>query len=240
MNRENEPTSSDCPLPPADCRLPTADSPRPPTDSPYRSLSALAVASLVFGLLSAVVFVDWLLAILPLTAMVLGMLALRQIRANPNDCAGTGLARSGLALAIGFWVAGYGWLLHLQTQEIPYGYTAVSYYDLQADPEVRDQWVPPYALTFEGKKIFVKGYMYPGRQQSGLKSFVVSRDNGTCPYCLPHPRPTDMIQVDLTGDLRISYTGRLLRIGGVLRVQPEPKAGQLPGVAYRLDADYLK
>jgi hypothetical protein len=31
-----------------------------------------------------------------------------------------------------------------------------------------------------------------------------------------------------------------LRIGGVLRVQPAPKPGQPPGVAYRLEADSLK
>ena len=111
---------------------------------------------------------------------------------------------------------------------------------LQADREVRGQWVPPYALTLEGKKVFLKGYMYPSRQQSALKGFVISRDNGSCPYCLPNPRPTDLIQVELTGDLRINYTDRLLRIGGLLHVEPEPKAGQPPGVAYRVVADYLK
>ncbi len=218
---------------PADCRVPTAD-------SPYRSLSGLAVASLILGVLSVLVFVDWLLAILPATAIVLAVLALRQIRSQGSDWDGIGLARTGAALALAFWILGFGWLLHAQAKEIPYGYAAVSYYDLQADPEVRGQWVSPYAQSLEGKKVFVKGYMYPSRQQSALKGFVISRDNGTCPYCLPNPRPTDLIQVELTGDLRINYTNRLLRIGGVLRVQPEPKPGQLPGVAYRLVADYLR
>jgi hypothetical protein len=145
-----------------------------------------------------------------------------------------------VALAVTFSIVGYAWLLHAQAKEVPYGYTAVSYYDLQADPEVRGQWVPPYAQTLDGKKVFVKGYMYPTRQPSGLKTFVISRDNGSCPYCLPNPRPTDLIQVELSGDLRINYTDRLLHIGGVLHVQPEPKPGALPGVAYRLVADYLR
>jgi hypothetical protein len=233
MNREYEPSLPPCPLPTADCGLPLAD-------SPYRSLSGLAVTSLIFGLLSVLVFVDWLLAILPATAIVLAVLALRKIRALGGDWVGAGLARAGAALAIAFWILSYAWLWHAQAKEIPYGYTAVSYYDLQADPTVRGQWVPPYAQSLEGKKIFVKGFMYPSRQQSSLKGFVISRDNGTCPYCLPNPRPTDLIQVELTGDLRINYTDRLLRIGGELRVQPEPKPGLMPGAAYRLVADYLK
>jgi hypothetical protein len=212
----------------------------PTADSPYRSLSGLSVASLILGILSVLVFVDWLLAILPATAIVLALLALRQIRSQGSDWVGVGLARSGAALALVFWILGYGWLLLAQAKEIPYGYTAVSYYDLQADPEVRGQWVPPFAQSLDGKKVFVKGYMYPSRQQSSLKRFVVSRDNGTCPYCLPNPRPTDLIQVELTGDLRINYTDRMLHIGGLLHVQPEPKPGQPPAAAYRLVADYLR
>ena len=228
MKHNNAPTDLHRPLSTANCR-PTFGRCPPTADSPYRSLSGLAVASLILGVMSAVVFVDWLLAILPATAIVLAVLALRQIRSIGNECAGSGLARTGMALAIAFWIAGYGWLLHAQAKDVPYGYTAVSYYDLQADPQAGDKWVPSYAMTLEGKKVFVKGYMYPSRQQSALKGFVISRDNGTCPYCLPNPRPTDLIQVELTGDLRMNYTDRLLRIGGVLHVQPEPKVGQPPG-----------
>jgi hypothetical protein len=219
---------------------PQSESENAAADSPYRSLSGLSVASLIFGILSVLVFVDWLLAILPATAIVLALLALRQIRSQGSDWVGVGLARSGAALALVFWILGYGWLLLAQAKEIPYGYTAVSYYDLQADPEVRGQWVPPFAQSLDGKKVFVKGYMYPSRQQSSLKRFVVSRDNGTCPYCLPNPRPTDLIQVELTGDLRVNYTDRMLHIGGLLHVQPEPKPGQPPAAAYRLVADYLR
>ena len=109
----------------------------------YRSLSGLAVASLLFGILSPLVFVDWLLVIFPATAIVLAVLALQRIRARGGDWVGSGLARAGAATAIAFWILGYAWLWHLQAKEIPYGYAAVSYYDLQADPTVRGQWVPP-------------------------------------------------------------------------------------------------
>jgi hypothetical protein len=206
----------------------------------YRSVSALAVASLLFGILSAAVFLDWLLVIVPIVAILLGLRALGRIRREPEEWAGAALARAGIALAVLFTIAGYGWLLHARAKEIPHGYTAVTYRDLQADPDTPGQWVPPFALTLEGKKVFVKGYMYPGRQQADLTSFIISRDNGTCQFCMPHPRPSDLIMVQLAGDLRIDYTRQLLRIGGILHVEPEPKRGAPAGCAYRLEADYLR
>ena len=130
-----------------------------------------------------------------------------------------------------------GWRVH--AAEVPAGYITVAYSDLQPDPDKPEQQVPPKALELDGKKVFIKGYMYPGRKQFGLKKFVMSRDNGWCKFCMPAPQPTDLIDVTLTGDLETRYTRKLLCLGGRLEVDRDasPKSG---GAVYRLQADYIR
>ena len=48
----------------------------------------------------------------------------------------------------------------------------------------------------DGKKVFIKGYMYPSSQMTGIREFVLCRDNGTCCFG-GQPRLTDMIRVKL-------------------------------------------
>jgi hypothetical protein len=101
--------------------------------------------------------------------------------------------------------------------------------------------IPKAARDLDGKLIFVRGYMYPGPYQFGLKQFIISRDNGKCKFCIPNPRSTDVIGVILVGDLRIDYTSRLVGLGGRFHVVPKDDQVHLFGdPAYQLEADYVK
>ncbi len=71
----------------------------------YRSLSTLALAAFVLGLLSPLVFVSALLVVVPLAAVATAWLALRKISSSLGGLSGAGLARCGLALAIFFSAA---------------------------------------------------------------------------------------------------------------------------------------
>ena len=73
-----------------------------------------------------------------------------------------------------------------------------------------------------------------------LKQFTMSRDNGSCKFCIPDPQPTDLISVELTGDLQVAYTKNLIYVGGKLSLMPEEEAASQGGVAYRLEADYFR
>ena len=65
-------------------------------------------------------------------------------------------------------------------------------------------------------------------------------DMGTCCFG-GQPKPTDMIEVTLREPLKIEYTRRRRKLGGIFKVNPMPrKFGKLVGVYYRLEADYLK
>lgn len=218
-----------------------------PTSSPsavtdpekYRSLSPLAVAALLCGLLSVLVVFGAQMTAIPVIGIVLGRLALKRIRRAPDELSGIGFAQAGIGLSVFFCAAGWLWMFYAQAKEVPHGYTKVEYEELQGDAVIGGRTVPKRALELEGKKIFVKGYMYPGRQQVDLKEFIISRDNGRCNFCMPNPTPTDLVRVTLTGDLRTDYTTHIVGFGGVLRVEQDPDKLARQGMAYHLEADYI-
>ncbi|OHB66834.1 MAG: hypothetical protein A2V70_03880 [Planctomycetes bacterium RBG_13_63_9] len=199
----------------------------------YRALSGMAVTSLVFAVLSVLTPFHWVLGILPATGVALGGLALWRIHEAPSELTGRALALVGLWLSLGFWVAGYGWLTFRQVQEVPFGYEQISYEMLQPGSGEK---IAAKAYELQGKKVFVRGYMSPGRQQARLKAFILCPAIPNCPFCNPKPKPTEMIEVTLEGDLRVDYTAHLVRLGGTFQVDPF----SLRGVPYQMEVDYVR
>ncbi len=68
----------------------------------YRAVSAKAVGALVLGLASVLSFADWRFLLVAGAAVVLGALALRDLRRLPDVLTGRGLANAGIGLAIVF------------------------------------------------------------------------------------------------------------------------------------------
>lgn len=202
----------------------------------YRAVSAVAVASLVFGLLSVLTVFHWALAAIPLVGILLSWLALGRIHENPGELTGRWQAIAGLAASVLLGTLGLGWLLFAHGSEVPTGYQRVSYEMLQPDPKKKDERVSQTAVELEGKRVFIKGYMYPGRQQVGLKQFILCPAIPDCPFCTPDPKPTEMILIKLEGDLVTRYTTHLVRLGGRLHVDRTAT----DGLPYRLNADYLR
>lgn len=69
-------------------------------ETEYRSLSTLAVVGCVLGVLSGVAWFSPLLLVLPVVALVVSVMGLRQIAANPDLYTGRPLALVGVALAV--------------------------------------------------------------------------------------------------------------------------------------------
>ncbi len=208
----------------------------------YRALSPLAVASVALGMLSVLMFfgstlASWLLlAAIPLAGMIVGWRAARKIRNAPDEWTGLELARLGVGLSLGLWLVGCGYQVFRAKSEVPFGYTKISYDTLQPDPLKPTQPVPQSALDMQDKKVFVQGYMRPGRRQTGIKEFILCPNNGECPFCTPQPKRTEMVRIVLEGDMEATYTTHLVSVAGRFRVnQDDPN-----GVPYGLDADYLR
>jgi hypothetical protein len=207
----------------------------------YRAVCASAVVGTVLGVLSILTALHWMLAVIPLAGILVSWRALRRIRLAPDEWTGLNIARLGLGLSIGMWMFGYGWLLFAATNEVPWGCQRVTWEHLQPDPRNPVEWIPQSAHDLHEKSVFIKGYMQARRQQQGIKEFVLCPANGDCPFCVPNPRPTQMIRVVLQGDLEAIYTTRLIGVAGKFSVDTDPRGMPTDpsGVPYSLEADYL-
>jgi hypothetical protein len=205
----------------------------------YRAVSPLAVASFILGILSVVALLAWELAIIPAIGFTVGAIACRRIARRPDDLTGRPLALVGMGLAALFWAGGWSRLAIIELTEVPEGYQRVSYDELQPDPAAPTQVYPASATALDGKRIFIKGYMFPGRQTTGITEFVLVRDNGDCCFG-GNPKLTDMIQVTLAGAPPAEYSPRVRRVAGTFRLNQGKALDGLRQPIYHLEADYLQ
>lgn len=209
-------------------------------ETSYRSLSGIAVASVLVGVASAVTFLDWSLAIVPVVGMALGWIAIRRVRRNPEESVGLAWARTGIVLSAIGWIGGYGWLTHAYFNQTPAGYEPITFVALQPDRLRPEQRVSEAAEMLDKRKVFLWGFMYPGRQKAGIKEFLLMEDPGTCAYCSPQLKPTQVLRVKLVGGLRTEYTSRMVGIGGELTIHTDPKEEGMGGLVYQIEADCLR
>ncbi len=207
----------------------------------YRALSTSAVASLIVGLLSSLAILDWTLLVVPLIGIALSSYALLKVKRQRDELSGEGLARTGLILSAAFAVLGPARLTYEYMTEVPDGYQRVTYAELQPDPAQTGQLMPPSALDLEGKRVFIKGYMYPGRDKDGIREFLLVRDQGDCCFG-GDPKITDRIHVKLVGPLRVAFQSRMHKVAGTFHVAPADNTidNAKGGVFYHLEADYVQ
>jgi hypothetical protein len=205
----------------------------------YRSVNALAVASLVFGTLSIISMFSWFLGVIPLAGVILAVVALRQIHAAPGEMTGRGFALAGLILSIAFWGLGVGYELFVAIHEVPIGYTQITFEDLQPDPEKPSELIPAKILELDDQFVYIRGYMYPGRRNTGIQQFVMVPTLGHCKFCQRDLKSTEMLQVNMVGDVLADYTIRPTGIGGKLHIDRQEAVRPLGGLPYKIEADYL-
>jgi hypothetical protein len=202
----------------------------------YRAVNLLAVLSAVFGLLSVLTMFSWYLAVLPLTGISLAILAVRQIRRAKEVMAGLWLARGGVIASLGLWAFG-AWFLAFYASEVPTGYIPVTFDMLQPDRDKPSELVPPRANELNDQYIYIKGYIYPGRQITGLKSFILVPTRGHCQFCTRQLQPTEMIFAKMMGDLTADFSNEMTGIGGKLKVTPTSEMGK---PTYEMEVNYLR
>ncbi len=202
----------------------------------YRNVDGLAVAALVAGFLSLLALFHWALFPIPVAAMVLAWRGWQRIEAAPEERTGRPLAGAAVAMAFVFWAGSWGWGAYSYLYEIPSGYQRVSYNMLQPDPDDEEE-IPEAARELDTQRIFIFGYMYPGRQIQGLTEFLMSPARADCPYCIPNPKPTEIIHVRLVGDRATTFTTKRVGVGGVFHVDRSEK---YVGAVYRIDADIVR
>ncbi len=206
---------------------------------PYRSVSKAAVSSLFLGLISLVGLLFPAILSLGLIGLFLGIVGYRSVRRFPEELTGKVPAILGILLCGMVFIGGTITHSVIYATEVPEGYERVAFSALKARSDGRDV-PPPEVLDLDGKRIFIKGYIYPGAQKHGIKRFVLVPDLGTCCFG-GQPKLTHMVEVTLEGALSIDYSMRKRRVAGTLRVDPRLKpVDGMGGVYYELIADYAK
>jgi hypothetical protein len=206
---------------------------RPEADD-YRSLSGTAVAAGAFAVLAPVAFFDWWLLIVPLVGAVLGVVALVDITRRPTALTGRLLALGAAIASMLCFSLALAWLSVVYARELPVGHERLSYADLQPLPGDPPHAIPDTAVTFHGRDVLIKGYMYPGTKTNGIAQFLLVRDQGDCCFG-GNPKITDRVLVQMADPGGIDYSPRLRKLAGRFRIEPTGTSTLDGGVLYHLD-----
>jgi hypothetical protein len=119
--------------------------------------------------------------------------------------------------------------------EGPDGAIRVSYDDfdllkvLNMEPVPADavDHFPQWLLNLDGKRVRVRGFMYPTFQESGLRGFTLARDNQICCFGR-NPKIYDLVEVTLADGVTTDYIqGRPFDVVGIFHIRPEADGDQL-------------
>lgn len=210
----------------------------------YQSVCKNSVAAVIFGILGVSAFLSQIFLLIPLLAIVFGLLALKAIRQWPDELVGKGAARVGLVLGLICFIAGIAMHSFIYATEVPDGYRRISFAELKPSSRGTDaNGYPARADDFDGQKVFLKGYVRPpSGKQYGLKNFIMVGDFGDCCFG-GDPAITDVVAVKIKIEDTVNYGYGLRRIGGTFKLNPGTTTSheeEIPRVFYEIEADYVR
>ena len=205
----------------------------------YRRIDPLAVTSLVLGLLAFLPMFGWVMIPIPIAGVVFGIVALRRIDRSFGEKKGIGISLAGLVLSTVLGLLGIAIFNFVIVHGAPIGYTSVTFPEMQPDKETGEV-IPPDILELDGKFIYVKGYMYPGRRSMGIQQFILVPTQYHCKFCQRDLASTEMIKVIMTGDELADFKSHLVGVGGKLEIDHEEALRPLGGMPYTIKADVFR
>lgn len=208
----------------------------------YRPVPVLAPLSLFFGVCSFAGILAVAGLSIAVVGMALAMACLWQIRRSQGELGGRMLARIGLALSAFFFVCGGGYHGFVYATEVPEGYTRVNFSWLSKQEITYDNGklkLAPEVAELDGQPIFIKGYMYPTRQQTGISEFTLLKDTGQCCFG-GQPKMNDMIAVRFKDGMTVNHREmQLVGVGGILRARQVVQSGELTAV-YSIEGTHFR
>lgn len=216
---------------------PPAALPEPP--AAYRSVSGWAIASLVLAIFSPLGFAGWSFAVVPAIGLVVGLTGWWRIAARRDVLTGEMLSAAAAAVCGCMLCGGLAYQWTVYVQELPEGYERIGYAMLQpleGDPPTA---IPPSAVAVDGRDVLLKGYMYPGKQQRGIRQFLLVRDQGDCCFG-GNPKITDRVLVSMRDGELIDFSPRMVKIAGRFAVRPAGTGAVAGGVFYHLEEAFVR
>lgn len=208
----------------------------------YKPVPPLVPLTLLLGVVSALSLLSVIGLVLALGGIVLGTVCLLKLRNSMGGLGGWKLTWTGFALSWLFLLTGTGWHSYLYATEVPEGYERISF---GADISrkgfiVESGQVKPHPdlRALDGKKVFLKGYMYPTRQTEGIQSFVLVKDSGDCCFG-GQPKITDMVEVVMQDGKTVDDCRLLVSVAGVFRLTNEGGQSELSPV-FRIEGHHFE
>jgi hypothetical protein len=94
--------------------------------------------------------------------------------------------------------------------------------------------MPPWLKKLDGRRIRIRGFMYPTFQESDIRAFGLARDNQICCFGRT-PKIYDVFDVALRDGVTTSYIpNRPFDVVGVFHIRPEAEEGKLSRL-YEMD-----
>lgn len=88
-------------------------------------------------------------------------------------------------------------------------------------------YFPAWLKALDGQRIRIRGFMYPPFEATGLRGFVLARDNDICCFGRD-PKRYDVIDVFMRKGVTTDYIqNRPFDVVGVFHIEPEAVRGQL-------------
>ena len=215
---------------------------QPENEFAYRTYSKAAIASLLFAILGALVsFVSAAMIWLPLMAVLFGVSAIFSFRKYPEELAGKLMANIGLILGTILLVTSTCYHTYVYNTEVPEGYQRISYGELRPNKRTPAPFSEK-AEAFNGKKVFLKGYVRPSDRKKNLKNFILVGDFGDCCFG-GNPKPTDVVAIRIQTDQTVDHSLSLRKIGGTFRLNSRPRRtgdDEVPHIFYEIEADHIQ
>lgn len=207
----------------------------------YRTLPVIAVIGFVVAVLSAISMLVWIAIPLCMVGFLLCGSAFLTIRRNSEVYSGRLMALSGMVMSLLFMGVGLGYQVHLYNTEVPEGYERISFVKDISDKGFVQQYgqmtVHPDILKLDGKKIFLKGYIYQTGKIHGLTSFLLVKDNQSCCFGAT-PAVTDRMGVVMPEGKAIDYKAGKVAVAGTFRLNENFTNDDLDPL-YLFDCDYF-
>ena len=206
----------------------------------YRPVPVLAPVTLFLGVCSLIAFLANVVgAIIGLFGIVSGTVCLLVIRRARGELGGITINKIGLGLSVLCFFAGVALNWHNYATEVPEGFQRVHFpSDISKKGFVIENGMRklhPDVAKLEGKKVFLKGFMYNTMKTTGLEEFLLLKDNGKCCFG-GDPSQTDMIWIEMQGK-KVDKYDVMVAVAGVLRCNPNAPEGT---AVYMLEASMFE
>jgi hypothetical protein len=94
-------------------------------------------------------------------------------------------------------------------------------------PATAPELFPEWLKQLDGKRVRIRGYMYPAYRDTGLRAFVVARDNQICCFG-KFPKIYDLMNVLMRkGETTDYIQGRPFDVVGVMHIEEAEFAGEM-------------